>query len=142
MENNREPKLKTRADIGIKGYFGKDPVTHTFPSGAKYVQFSLSTTRSYKDASGQWVNQTSWWPCKAFGETMVRILDECSKGSWIDCKGEVTFTESKRSDGTRSTYLNVTIWEINEIVGRNGGIKASSVADIPNVNTVDEDVPF
>ena len=142
METNREPKLKTRADIRITGYFGKDPVTHTFPSGSKYVQFSLSTTRSYKDASGQWVNQTSWWPCKAFGETMARILDECSKGSWIDCKGEVTFTESKRSDGTRATYVNVTIWEINEIVGRNGGIKASSVADIPNVNTIDEDVPF
>ena len=44
----------------LVGNLGRDPEVKTTESGAKYARFSLATTESYKDKSGEKKDRTEW----------------------------------------------------------------------------------
>ena len=44
----------------LVGHLGKDPEVKTIESGVKVAKFSLATTETYKDKSGERKDVTEW----------------------------------------------------------------------------------
>ncbi len=73
----------------LVGHLGKDPEVKTIENGVKVAKFSLATTESYKDKSGErkevteWHNVTCW---RNLAEIAERYL---TKGKQIYVEGKI-----------------------------------------------------
>jgi single-strand DNA-binding protein len=70
------------------GNVGGDPEIRTLPSGAKVANFSLATTESYIDRSGQRQSQTEWHRIEIW-EGLATIVEQYVK------KGDPLYIEGK-----------------------------------------------
>lgn len=46
--------------VELQGFLGRDAETRTFESGSMLISFSMATTESYKNAKGEWIDNTTW----------------------------------------------------------------------------------
>ncbi|MCL4130983.1 UNVERIFIED_CONTAM: hypothetical protein GTU68_040985 [Idotea baltica] len=60
------------------GNVGGDPEIRTLPSGAKVANFSLATTESYTDRSGQKQSQTEWHRIEIW-EGLANVVEQYVK---------------------------------------------------------------
>ncbi len=91
------------------GNLGKDPEIKYFEGNIAKVTFSLATSDSYKDKSGNRVEQTEWhnivlW--RSLAETAEKIL---KKGMQIYIEGKIQTRQWADKDGNKRN--------ITEIVG-------------------------
>ena len=78
--------------IMLIGNVGKDAEIKNFPSGDMYMQFSLATSESYKDKSGQWKDVTQWHNIKILNQAKVKFLgDRVKKGTKLYIEGQVEY---------------------------------------------------
>ncbi len=70
------------------GNLGSDPEIRTLPSGAKVANFSIATTESYTDRSGQRQDQTEWHRIELW-EGLANVAEQYLK------KGDSVFIEGK-----------------------------------------------
>ena len=63
------------------GNLGQDPEVRHTPSGAAATSFSIATTRSYKDKSGQKQDETQWHKVITWG----KLAEFCR--TWEDKEG-------------------------------------------------------
>lgn len=80
------------------GNLGKDPEVRHLESGKTVANFSLATSESYKDASGQRVDQTEWHNIVLWGKVAEIAERYLKKGSSIYLEGKIT-TRSYDKDG-------------------------------------------
>ena len=57
-----------RNSVQLIGRLGQDPEVRTLTSGKKLTTFSLATSDSYKDATGDRVQNTQWHNIVAWGK--------------------------------------------------------------------------
>jgi single-strand DNA-binding protein len=82
------------------GRLGKDPEIKYTQSGAAIAELALAVDDKRKDQSGNWVKETVWVRCKAFGKTAELLQQYTAKGSQLalNCKyqtGKYTNQEGK-----------------------------------------------
>ena len=83
------------------GNLGKDPEIFTFENNVKKASFSLATTESYKDKSGNRVDSTEWhnivlW--RGLAEVAEKYLN---KGSQIYLEGKIKTRAWDDKDGIK-----------------------------------------
>lgn len=88
-------------ETNLIGFLGKDPEVKTFESGAKNVQFTLATTETYKDKSGEKVSDTTWHNIVAWGNLVEIIEKYLKKGSQVFIKGKISTRSYQKDDETR-----------------------------------------
>ena len=66
--------------ITIVGYLGNDPVMRFTPGGQAVTSFSVATSRSYTDNSGQKVDETTWFRISVWGAQAESCNQYLSKG--------------------------------------------------------------
>lgn len=66
--------------LTIVGYLGNDPVMRFTPSGQAVTSFSVATSRSYTDNSGQKVDETTWFRISVWGSQAEACNQYLSKG--------------------------------------------------------------
>lgn len=111
------------AKVTIIGNLGRDPETRYTPSGALNVQFSVASSRRWRDSQGQDQENTSWFRVTAWGrlaEAMVTLSERgaLTKGKQVYVEGRIEAREFTGNDGQVRTSLDVNANEIQLLGSR------------------------
>lgn len=104
--------------VMLIGRIGKDPDVHTFDDGTKKISFSLATTESYRNNSGDWVDQTEWHNIVGF-----RYLADKSvaKGDLVYVEGKIKTRKYTDRDGNDRYITEIVADKINIIIRNQPG---------------------
>ncbi len=135
------------------GRIGKDPDVHTFDDGTKKISFSLATTESYRNSSGDWVDQTEWHNIVGF-----RYLADKSvaKGDLVYIEGKIKTRKYTDRDGNDRYITEIIADKINILIRNQPGGRtyqaeeqsgnqnpvADAPADPPQQAAPEDDLPF
>ena len=91
------------------GRIGRDPEVKTTNSGQTVATFSLAVDESYKDKSGQKIEQTEWITCVAWAKQADFIGQYISKGRLVHVVGKwkTRKWQDKEGNDRYSTECNV-----------------------------------
>ena len=137
------------------GRLGRDPETRYMPNGEAVCNFSVATSESWKDQSGQRQERIEW-----HNITMYRRLAEITgqylkKGSQVYLEGRIQSRKYQGKDGIERTAYDIIANEMKMLGGGNSEQQAQQAqAETPTsprrqapaapVNGSDEsdDIPF
>ena len=85
----------------LLGNLGRDPEIRSMQSGAKMANFSIATSKRWKDRNTQEQKEkTSWHNIVVFGDGLVDIVEKyVKKGSKIYIEGELQTRKWQDQDG-------------------------------------------
>lgn len=76
--------------VVLLGRVGKEPEIRTSAEGKKIASFSLATSETYKDKSGQRQEKTEWHNVAVFNSGLAELVERyVSKGSRIYVEGSL-----------------------------------------------------
>ena len=106
--------------VMLIGNLGKDPEVRAIPSGVKVANFSIATSESYTDKSGQKVDKTEWhnivmW--RGLAEVAEKYL---KKGSQIFVEGRLQ-TRSWDDPNGQKKYMTEVVADNLVMLGRPRG---------------------
>lgn len=142
--------------VTLIGNLGRDPETRYTPSGAMNVQFSMAVTRKRNDASGNPVENTTWFRVTAWrrlAETLDQLTQNgyLAKGKQVYVLGTLEMREYTDANGQQRQSLDVNADEVqllgsrSDSMGPVGGgrpaTKAGGESDGGGPEDM-EDVPF
>ncbi len=135
----------------LLGHLGKDAEVKFTPSGVQRAQFSIATSRRWKDKqSGDWKEETDWHNCILWRcENVVTYL---TRGQPVYIEGRLQ-TRSYDKDGQKHWVTEVIVDDLNLLNRKEGGTGSGMVsqprgASTPQVGATDplgitdDDVPF
>jgi len=94
------------------GNMGKDPEIRFLPSGQSVVNFSIATSRRWKDKdSGEKKEETEWHNCEAWGKLAEIIGEYLKKGSKIAIEGRLKTTMYEK-DGHKFYPTKIIVEEM------------------------------
>lgn len=137
------------------GNIGKDPEVRANPqNGRKRVNFSLATSRNYKDANGEQKEQTEWHNIVGWGK-LVDIVENLGlkKGTRIYVEGRLTSRTWTDSDGSKRYVTEIDMDSFQVLTPRSNGVAGQgnfhaknnpyAPQNQPSYNEGDgEDLPF
>jgi single-strand DNA-binding protein len=95
------------------GRIGKDPDIFTFENGNKKISLTIATNESYKDRSGQWVEQTEWHNVVGYGYLPDKNL---VKGDLVYVEGKIKTRKWQDKDGNDRYTTEIVAEKINLLV--------------------------
>ena len=101
-----------RNSVMLIGRPGAEPEIKTF-NNTKKARFSLAVTENKKNANGEWVNDTQWFPIIAWGSVADRVEKNVKKGKRIAIEGSLRNNEWTDDKGQR--HSTTEIW-INDMI--------------------------
>ena len=133
------------------GRLGRDPETRCMPNGEAVCNFSVATSESWKDQSGQRQERIEW-----HNITMYRRLAEIAgqylkKGSQVYLEGRIQSRKYQGKDGIERTAYDIIVNEMKMLGGGSDGQSAQNgtphepprrQAPAAPVEDIDDDVPF
>ncbi|RLD26272.1 MAG: single-stranded DNA-binding protein [Bacteroidetes bacterium] len=94
--------------VQLIGNLGKDPEIKEFENGNKVANFSIATSESYKNKSGERVTNTEWHNVTVFGNLVDIIEKYVKKGSKIYIEGKLK-TRSWEKDGEKKYITEIVL---------------------------------
>ncbi|WP_116108532.1 single-stranded DNA-binding protein [Lewinella sp. IMCC34191] len=85
--------------VTLVGRLGADPEIRTLGSGVMVAKFSVATSESYKDRSGQWQEETQWHDVVLWRNLAERAQQSLRKGSMIYLDGKLTHRKWQDKEG-------------------------------------------
>jgi single-strand DNA-binding protein len=131
------------------GNLGRDPEMRSLPSGQPVANFSLATTRKWKDRDGNKQEQTEWHNIVVFGKQAEIAGQYLNKGKQVYIEGRIQ-TRNWEKDGQKH-YRTEIICDNFQMLGGGRGQAAdqgSSSAPAPEGDggfgggAEDDDIPF
>ena len=101
-----------RNKVQLIGNLGNDPEITTLESGKKLAKFSLATNESYKDASGQKVDNVQWHNLVAWNKTADIIEKYVTKGKEVAIEGKLTSRSYETKEGEKRYVTEVVVSEL------------------------------
>ena len=129
----------------LVGNLGKDPELRHTGSGTAVCNFSLATTSSYKDQSGDWVDKTEWHNLVAWDRLGEICNEYLKKGSQAYFEGSLQTRSYEAKDGTTKYVTEIKVKEMIMLGSRqeSSGDGASHKASAPKVDAPAQDnLPF
>lgn len=108
----------------LVGNLGKDPEVRAISTDRKVANFSLATTESYKNKSGERVDQTEWHNVVFYGPIADVIERYLRKGSQIYVEGKIRTRSYDDKDGVKK-YITEIIGDTMTMLGTKGSSDAS-----------------
>ncbi len=107
----------------LLGNLGRDPEIRHFDDGSSKAAFSLATSKSYNDRSGERVTKTEWhnvvlW--RGLAKTAERYL---TKGKQVYVEGEIS-TRSYTDKNGQTRYITEIIGDRLVLLGARGDSQA------------------
>ncbi len=127
----------------IMGNLTRDPELRTTPNGANVCSFSVAVNRTYRDGSGNNVDQVSFLDCSAWGKLAETIGQYAKKGSGVLISGrlEQRSWEDKTS-GQKRSRVEIVVEDFNFLPrGGQGSDAPSAAASAGAPEVVPEDIP-
>jgi single-strand DNA-binding protein len=95
--------------VTLLGNLGRDPEVRYLPSGDPVANFSLATTETWKDKSGQKQEKTEWHSVEVFGKLAEIVRDYCTKGKQVYLEGSISYQEWTDKDGVKKTRAKIKL---------------------------------
>lgn len=106
----------------IVGNIGKDPVVRQFINGGKVVQFSVATSKKYRDANGEMKEETAWHNIRIAGKS-AESFEKCGvkKGTPIYLEGELNYRTWNDNAGIRHDMTEIVCFTFQLLGSRQQG---------------------
>ena len=135
----------------LVGNLGKDPEVRYFQDGTAVANFTIATSRQWKDkSSGEKKEQTEWHKVVAFRRLAEICGEYLHKGKQVYVEGRLQTREWEDKDGNRRWTTEIVANEM-QMLGPKGGdssgggdyYKAPGTSDAPPAGgDMDDDIPF
>jgi len=112
-KTNAMNQLKNR--VQLIGNLGADPDVRQLENGTTLAKFSLATSETYKNASGQKVTNTQWHNLVAFGPTAAYAGKYLKKGQKVAVDGKLSHRSYEDKEGTKKYITEVVVNEIQNL---------------------------
>jgi len=138
----------------VQGRLGKDPEVRYTPSGTAVTNFSVATSRKWKDKNGAPQEETEWTNVVFWGKRAEVIGEYFSKGKMILVEGRAQTSSWEGKDDGIKRYKTELVGENFWFCGDKGGggytPKESDYGGAPGTapapgtgpGPVDDDIPF
>jgi len=135
--------------ITIVGYLGNDPVMRFTANGQAVTSFSVASSRSYTNNSGQKIDETTWFRISVWGSQAESCNQYLKKGSPVLVIGRLTPDAQSggprvytRKDGSTGASFEVTAQNVRFLPrgGESGAYSANMEEDQGDAE--DGDIPF
>ena len=134
--------------IIIVGNLGRDPEMRYTPSGQPVTSFSVATSRSYNNPSGEKVDETTWFRVTAWGKQAEICSQYLHKGSKVLIEGRLTPDAKtggpklyQKQDGTWGSSFEVTASTVRFLSSRGEGGSGEPMMEGGHGDSGD-DIPF
>jgi len=99
------------------GNVGNDPIFKEFDSERKVVNFSVATSETYTNKSGEKITNTEWHNCVAWRSTAKFISEYVKKGSQIYLEGKIT-QRHYENDRKEKIYITEILIDNVQLLGK------------------------
>ncbi len=119
--------------VTLMGNLTRDPELRTTPNGQSVCSFSLALNRSYKNASGEWVEMTDYVDIVAWAALGERVAQYLTKGRPALVRGRLQ-SRSWEQDGHKRSKVEVVANDVTFLGGPGPGGAAPSAAPADDVD--------
>ncbi|MDD2550521.1 MAG: single-stranded DNA-binding protein [Bacteroidales bacterium] len=99
--------------VELQGFLGRDAEIRTFDSGRTLVSLSVATNESYKNAQGEWVNNTSWHTVAHWRTKMDEsIAENFKKGALVSVVGKLNTRKYTDKEGQTKYFTEVVAHKV------------------------------
>lgn len=135
--------------VTLLGRVGKEPDIRNFQSGSKLASFTLATTETWKDKSGNNKESTQWHNISVWGGNAAVVEDNVHKGDQVLVIGKVTYEEWTDKDGHKRQTTKIIADKIFLLSKKDATKPSVPATDIiePELEIIepeleDDDLPF
>ena len=111
--------------VTLIGNLGSDPEVRSTPGGNRVAQFSLATSRTWNDQSGNKQEKTEWHRCVVWntkGSQLADIVERyVKKGDKIYVEGRIEYRQWQDKDGQTRYSTEINVRELILLGGRREG---------------------
>ncbi len=131
--------------VSLLGRLTRDPELRQTPNGKSVASFSMALNRSYKGADGEWVEDTDFIDCVAWGPLAERLEKYVKRGQRLFVEGRLS-QRSWEQDGQKRSKVEVVANDVTfiESAGEGGdssfGGGSSSSSDDSSSSSSSNDV--
>ena len=105
----------------LVGNLGRDPELRTTPNGQSVVNFTLATSETWTDKSGERVERTEWHRIVVWGKQAEMCNQYLSKGRTVYIEGRIQTREWEDKDGNKRYTTEINANTVNFIGPRTSG---------------------
>lgn len=117
--------------VMLIGHVGKDPELKYTPGNIAIANFSVATSESYKDKSGNLQERTEWHRIVTFGRTAEVMGEYLKKGQHVYVEGRLQ-TRSWDDDKGQKRYITEVVALSVQFLGKKSdGSGSSGASEIP-----------
>ncbi|HYW51372.1 MAG TPA: single-stranded DNA-binding protein [Gemmatimonadaceae bacterium] len=110
--------------VMLMGNLGNDPEVRSTAGGGKVASFSLATSRTWNDQSGNKQEKTEWHKCIAWNQGTQKLADVvenyCKKGKPVFVEGAIEYRQWQDKEGQTRYSTEIKIRELILLGGRDG----------------------
>ncbi len=104
----------------LVGRLGQDPKLSYTQSGQALAKLRLATDESYKDKSGQWVDQAEWHNVTVWGQQAEYVNNYLAKGALVLVEGRLQTRKWQDKDGQDRYSTDVVASRVQGLERRQG----------------------
>ncbi|CAN5352522.1 single-stranded DNA-binding protein [soil metagenome] len=105
----------------IIGNLGSDPEIRTTGSGTRVANFSVATSRSWSNQSGEQQEKTEWHRIVAWAKLADVVERYLKKGDRVYIEGEIQYRSYEDKDGVTKYSTEINAREMIMLGGGEGG---------------------
>ncbi|MGB0620630.1 MAG: single-stranded DNA-binding protein [Myxococcota bacterium] len=105
----------------LVGNLGRDPELRHTPNGQAVVNFTLATSESWTDKSGERQERTEWHRIVVWGRQAEMCNQYLSKGRTVYVEGRIQTREWEDKDGNKRYTTEINASNVNFIGPRTDG---------------------
>jgi single-strand DNA-binding protein len=108
--------MNIRNQVQLIGHLGNAPEVKELSAGKTVAKFSIATKDNYKDAQGNWVNNTDWHQIVAWGALAQKAQKQLEKGTEIVLQGKLSTRTWQDKEG-KTQYITEVILNDYSLLG-------------------------
>ena len=136
--------------VMLMGNLTRNPELRYTPSGSAVADLGLAVNESFKNKSGETVEQTCFVDVVVWGRQAETASEDLQKGSPVFVEGRLQFDQWESQQGEKRSKLRVRAERVQFLSsgGGAGGASSGSTGQTPDVPPpsvpppADDDVPF
>ncbi|MFQ5380093.1 MAG: single-stranded DNA-binding protein [Dehalococcoidia bacterium] len=134
--------------VMIIGNVGRDPEMRYTANGTAQTSFSVAANRNWKDASGEWREDTEWFNIVAWRDLAERLAQSVTKGKQIYVEGRLQTRSWDDDQGMKHYRTEVIALDVKLLGPRDPGPDGATGTPAPargaaSAGDVDaDDLPF
>jgi len=122
----------------LLGNVGKDPEVKYFDNDVAVASFSLATSETYKDKSGQKQTKTEWHNITAWRGLAKLAENYIKKGTQLYIEGKITTRSWDDKDGNKR-YTTEIVANTIQMLGKKDSGGADAAAPAPSMDAAPQD---